>query len=221
MELLAHHGDRVQFAGLQHPRFAAVDAAGALFRVVHAMSLPSSSCFLHAIARVALLFGLAACTTAAERDVARMNRETTVALGDMAQCSARAEASQPFRQLRAKLPPVDGTLPSAALLADRSRPTEAEVALLVELHTGYIAPCRKLVIARLGTINPAFAEVAARNYADADAAYARLVQREESWGDYAQAFVRRRAAFTQAFSDAGERLNRDLVRSHATELLQR
>ena len=55
----------------------------------------------------------------------------------------------------------------------------------------------------------------------ADAEYAKLVQRQESWGDYAQAFVRRRAAFTQAFGEAGERVNRDLVRSHATELLQR
>ena len=54
------------------------------------MSLPSSSCFLHGIAGMALLFGLAACTTAAEREVARMDRETTVALGEMAQCSARA-----------------------------------------------------------------------------------------------------------------------------------
>ncbi len=176
---------------------------------------------MRAIAGIALLFGLAACTTAAEREVARMNRATTVALGEMAQCSARAEASEPFRKLRAKLPPVDGSSPSAALLADRSRPTEAEAALLVELHSGYIAPCRKLVIERLGTINPAFAEVAARNYADADAEYAKLVQGQESWGDYAQAFVRRRAAFAQAFSEAGERLNRDLVRSHATELLQR
>src|SRR4029077_17503872 len=133
------------------------------FRVVHAMSLPSSSCFLHAIARVALLFGLAACTTAAEREVARMNRETTVGLSGMAQCSARAEASEPFRQLRAKLPPVDGTLPSATLLADRSRPSEAEAALLVELHAGYIAPCRKVVIERLRAVNPALAPGAARH----------------------------------------------------------
>jgi hypothetical protein len=185
------------------------------------MSLPSSSCFLHVLAGIALLCGLPACTTAAEREVARMNRQTTVALAEMAQCSARAEASAPYRQLRARLPPVDGTLPSAALLADRSRPSEVETVLLVELHTGYIAPCRRLVIERLGAINPAFAEVAARNFADADAEYVKLVQRQESWGDYAQAFVRRRAAFTQAFSEAGEGVNRDLVRSHATELLQR
>jgi len=150
-----------------------------------------------------------------------MNRETAVALSGMAQCSARAEASEPFRQLRAKLPSVDGTLPSAMLLADRSRPSEAEAALLVELHSGYIAPCRRLVIQRLGAINPAFAEVATRNFADADAEYAKLAQCQESWGDYAQAFVRRRAAFTQAFGEAGEQVNRDLVRSHATELLQR
>jgi hypothetical protein len=204
---------------LEDAGFAAVDA-GALFRVVHAMSLPSSSRFLHAMAAIAL-FGLVACTTAAQREVARMDRETTVALGETAQCSARAEASEPFRRLRAKLPPVDGTLPSAALLADRSRPTEAEAALLVELHVGYIAPCRRLVIQRLGTINPAFAEVAARNFADADAEYAKLVQRQETWGGYAQSFVHRRAAVTQAFSEAGERINRDLVWSHATELLQR
>ena len=180
---------------------------------------------MRARAGIALLFGLAAgtsgCTTNAEREVARMNRQTTMALDEMAQCSARAQASAPYRQLRAKLPPVDGSLPSAALLADRSRPTAAEAAALVELHTGYIAPCRKIVIAKLGAINPAFAEVAAGNYADADAEYARLVQGQESWGDYAQAFVRRRETFTRAFSDAGERINRDLVRSHATELLQR
>ena len=67
---------------------------------------------MRAIAGLALLLGLAACTTAAEREVARMNRETTMALGEMAQCSARAAASEPYRQLRAKLPPVDGSLPS-------------------------------------------------------------------------------------------------------------
>ena len=122
---------------------------------------------MRARAGIALLFVLAACTTQAEREVARMNQATTVALAEMAQCSARAEASEPFRRLRAKLPPVDGTLPSAALLADRSRPTEREAALLVELHTNFITPCRKVVIERLVTINLVFAEVTARNFADA------------------------------------------------------
>jgi len=170
---------------------------------------------------LALAAALAACSTEAEREVARMNQATTVALGEMAACSARAEASDAFRRLKTRLPPVDGTLPSAALLADRSRPTVAEAALLVELHSGYIAPCRRLTIERLATINPAFAEVAAKSFAEADAAYARLARREESWGDSAAASVARRQAFALAFSQAGERINRGLAVRHVTELQQR
>jgi hypothetical protein len=176
---------------------------------------------MKARAALALAFFLAACSTEAEREVARMNQATTVALAEMAACSARAEASDAFRQLKPKLPPVDGSFPSAALLADRSRPTEREAVLLVELHGGYIAPCRRLVVERLGTINPAFAEVAAKSFAEADAAYTKLVRREESWGDYAAASVARRQAFALAFSAAGERINRGLAAAHVTELQQR
>jgi hypothetical protein len=89
------------------------------------------------------------------------------------------------------------------------------------LHTGYIAPCRRLTIERLATINPAFAEVAAKSFAEADAAYARLARREESWGNYAAASIARRQAFALAFSEAGERINRGLAASHVTELQQR
>jgi hypothetical protein len=170
---------------------------------------------------LALAFVLAACSTEAEREVARMNQATTVALEQMAACAARAEASDAFRQLKSRLPPVDGTLPSAALLADRSRPTGQEATLLVELHSGYIAPCRRLTVERLATINPAFAEVAAKSFAGADAAYTRLARREESWGDYAAASIVRRQAFALAFSEAGERINRGLAARHVTELQQR
>jgi hypothetical protein len=170
---------------------------------------------------LALAVVLAACSTEAEREVARMNQATTVALEQMAACAARAEASDAFRQLKSRLPPVDGTLPSAALLADRSRPTGQEATLLVELHSGYIAPCRRLTVERLATINPAFAEVAAKSFAEADAAYTRLARREESWGDYAAASIVRRQAFALAFSEAGERINRGLAARHVTELQQR
>jgi hypothetical protein len=164
---------------------------------------------------------LAACSTEAERELARMNSATTVALNEMAACAARAEASDAFRQLKARLPPVDGSLPSATLLADRSRPTTPEAALLVELHTTYTAPCRKLTVERLAAINPAFAEVAAKSFAESDAAFARLVRREESWGDYAAGSIARRQAFALAFAEAGERVNRGLVQSHVDELQQR
>ena len=59
---------------------------------------------------LALLLVLAACSTGAEREVARMNQATAVALADMAACSARAEASAPFRALKSRLPPTDGSL---------------------------------------------------------------------------------------------------------------
>ncbi len=170
---------------------------------------------------ISLLSALAGCTTQAEREVARMNSVTERALADMDACSARTEASGPFRQLKAKLPPTDGSAPSPALLADRSRPTVAQAALLVELHAGYMTPCRRLVVDRLAAINPAFAAVAATSFADADADYARLVRGEASWGEYAGASQLRRLTFLQAFSAAGERVNRDLAESHLHEVRQR
>ena len=170
---------------------------------------------------IALLFVVVACSTQAEREVARMNRATDSALAEMNACSARAEASGPFRQLKSKLPPTDGAPPPAALLADTSRPTAAEAALLIELHGGYVTPCRRLVVERLGAINPAFATVAANSFAEADAEYARLVHGEESWGGYALGSQRRRLVFVQAFSAAGEQVNRDLAESHLLELQQR
>ena len=162
-----------------------------------------------------------ACSTGAEREVARMNRATDTALAEMNACSARAEASAPFRLLKPKLPPTDGSPPSPALLADTARPTAGEAALLVELHGSYITPCRRLVVQRLGTVNPAFATVAANSFAEADAEFARLVRGEESWGAYAQGSQRRRLAFAQAFAAAGEQVNRDLAESHLLELQQR
>lgn len=170
---------------------------------------------------IALSFAIAACATQAEREVARMNRATDSALAEMNTCSAGAETSGPFRQLKPKLPPTDGSSPLPALLADRSRPSPSEVALLVELHGTYITPCRRLVVERLGTINPAFAAVAADTFAEADAEYARLVRGEQSWGDYAQASQRRRLAFMQAFAAAGDQVNRDFAESHAIELQRR
>jgi hypothetical protein len=170
---------------------------------------------------VALAFILAACSTQAERELARMNRVTDGALADMNACSARTEASAPYLQLRSKLPPTDGTPPPPALIADQSKPTPSEVALLVELHTHHTTPCRRLVVERLSTISPAFATVAAQTFADADAEYARLVRGRESWGAYAEASQRRRLAFLQAFSAAGDQVNHDLAESHVLELQQR
>ncbi len=168
-----------------------------------------------------LLSALTACSTQAEREVARMNRVTDSGLAAISACGARAEEAGPFRQLKPRLPPTDGSPPSPALLADTSRPTAAEAALLVELHGEYITPCRRLIVERLGTINPAFATVAASSFAEADTEYVRLVRGEESWGDHAHASQRRRLAFMQAFSAAGEQVNRDLAESHLLELQQR
>ena len=170
---------------------------------------------------IAAAVALAACSTQAEREVARMNRATDPALAEMNACSARAEASGPFRQLKPKLPPTDGSPTAPALLADTSRPTASEAALLVELHVGYITPCRRLVVDRLATINPAFAAVAADSFAESDSAFTRLVRREESWGAYAQGTLRRRLTFAAAFDAAGEQVNRNLAESHLLELRQR
>jgi hypothetical protein len=164
---------------------------------------------------------LGACSTGAQREVSRMNEATSVAVTDIDACWRRLENSDPYRALKTKLPPSNGAPPPMALLADQTKPTPADSALLLTLHQEYVTPCRRLALEGAGRIHPSFAAVMANAYAAADADFDRLVRREVSWGEYAQSVYRRREALGAAFGEASASVNRDLVRSHVQEIQRR
>jgi hypothetical protein len=170
---------------------------------------------------LASALALGACATAAQREVARMNKATTAAVTNIDACWQRVESSAPYRALKGKLPPPDGSAPPVALLFDQTKPTPEEAALLLALRRDYVTPCRKLALEDTGKIVPSFAAVMAKAYADADADFDRLARREVSWGDYALGVQRRREALGAAFGAAATDVNRDLVRSHVQEIQRR
>jgi hypothetical protein len=157
-----------------------------------------------------LVLAVAACATKAEREIARMTEAASAMEAEAKACWARLETAGQFQALKAKLPPMDGTSPSMALQADQARPTAAEAAQLVEMHKGYIVPCRKVTLDGLARVNTAYAALYTRNAVEIDAEYLKLVKREQSWGDYAVASARRKAAYLQAIREVTVEVDRDL-----------
>ncbi|HZQ01370.1 MAG TPA: hypothetical protein VFB13_17630 [Reyranella sp.] len=107
------------------------------------------------------------------------------------------------------------------LQTNQSKPTPTESAVLLKLYDNYVLPCRKIALDGAARVNSAFSVVLACTYAESDVEYARLVRREESWGEFAQGSVRRRADLRQALQAAQSHINRDLGQSHAYEMQQR
>lgn len=168
-----------------------------------------------------LVLAVAGCATKAEREIARMTEAASAMEVDAKACWARLETAGEFQALKAKLPPMDGSSPSMALQADEARPTAAEAALLVEMHKDYIVPCRKVTLDGLAKVNAAYAALYTRNAVEVDAEYLKLVKREQSWGDYAVASARRKAAYLQAIREVTVEVDRDLSVSPAGDARQR
>src|SRR5262249_16504772 len=101
--------------------------------------------------------------------------------------------------------PTDGSAPSAALLANSQVPTDQEVQYLIAFHH-HLGQCRQLVL-QAASAQPATVAAYAQLYADIDASFGRLVQKEMTWGQYAQAGARSLAAFRTHSVEA----NRTLV----------
>jgi len=149
-----------------------------------------------AIAHVVVAF---ACATLSNGATARTQWD------DALTCIAAAKDSQAYRAIKDKLPPTDGSAASAELLANNNVPTNQEVQSLISFHH-QLGQCRQLVL-QAAADQPATLTAYAQLYADIDAAFARLVRREMTWGQYAQAGARSLAAFRTHSVEA----NRTLV----------
>jgi predicted aspartyl protease len=129
---------------------------------------------------------------------------------DALACIAEAKNSDDYRAIQYKLPPTDGSAPSADLLANRNVPTDEETQHLMGFHDR-LGKCRKLVL-QASAPHPAMVAAYNQLYADIDDNFARLVRREMTWGQYAQAGARSLAAF-RTHSVEAERTLIPLTRS--------
>src|SRR5262249_48458346 len=129
---------------------------------------------------------------------------------DALSCIAAAKDSEAYRAIKNKLPPTDGSAPSEVLLANATVPTDQEGQYLNSFHH-QLGQCRQLVL-QAASAQPSTVAAYAQLYADIDAAFARLVRREMTWGQYAQAGARSLAAFRTHSVEANRTLI-PLVRS--------
>jgi hypothetical protein len=93
----------------------------------------------------------------------------------------------------------------------QSSPTTEEAAAMLQLHSEYLTPCRKLVLQSAGDIHPALVTVMAESYARSDANYARLVTYKISWGEFVTEIEaglnQRKAQLAQVGASIGKNLN--------------
>jgi len=161
------------------------------------------------------------CESPTRQEAARLKEAREASNAADEACTARYAASNEYQFLKDKLPPTGGKPPSMELLTNPNKPTEAESAVLLKLHKDYLAPCRQQTVENSTKISPAWGAAYATAFADADKNYARLVQRQESWGEYAQSWHAGRAKLQQALQDVVSNVNRDLAQSYAAEAQQR
>ncbi|MBS0219189.1 MAG: hypothetical protein JSR91_00455 [Proteobacteria bacterium] len=143
-------------------------------------------------------------------------------VADSTACWAKAYSSAQWSALKGKLPDFhDNGLPPMSLLVDRTKPTEAEAAMLLSFHQEYVTPCRKLTLNDIGNVHPSLTAVFAQAYANSDAEYAKLVQRQETWGEFAQAYSQEKQRFIAALDNAGGKIQQQLDASYRYEIQQR
>jgi len=172
---------------------------------------------------ILLLVGAAAlggCATGAQQEAERMQGTGAVSLQAMNACWATVEASDQYQALKGRLPPPQGDTPMA-IMVNQAKPTPEEAALLLSLHDGPIAACHREGIEDAGKVHPAYGAIFARGYADADTDYAQLVQRQISWGEYAQRSARRKEVVRTAMLEADAQIRQNLQSAHAYEMQQR
>jgi len=85
----------------------------------------------------------AACETAAQREMARLDRNTSAKMPELDACESRMTASAEYAALSPKFSLWTGR-PTLAQQTDASRPTPDERRMLLEFHQRYLMPCRSI-----------------------------------------------------------------------------
>jgi LAS superfamily LD-carboxypeptidase LdcB len=134
-------------------------------------------------------------------------------------CWEMVERDPRFQGILEKIP-IRDPLPSLTILANSDLPTSQEIEDLYAGHQA-IQPCRKIALEGMGRVHPALVSVFAEAYAGFDDDLLRLVNRQLTWGEYAQAYIQRRKMLTEKLLRTAQEIDAQLANAHAYELQQR
>jgi hypothetical protein len=167
-------------------------------------------------AMFAILFLIAGCSTAAEREVSRVQGIAVSDAPTLDACWAKVLKSPQHQALRDKTGDYADS-PTFATKTNPDKVTASDAAQLLSLHQEYLAPCRKMAVESAGRVGPTIVAILADSYADADANLARLVGRQITWGTFVtdnQGLITERRA---RLLRAAEQLQKDLVDSNPVD----
>lgn len=151
----------------------------------------------------------AGCTSATQREAARIGDVAASDAPRIDNCWRKAAASAPFKALQSRMG-EHADSPTDAMKANPAKATPEEAALLLALQQDYLSPCRRLAIESAAKVGPSVVAILAENYAAADDNTARLTTGRITWGAFVtenQGLVTRRRA---ALLAAGEQMQRRL-----------
>src|SRR5476651_1940172 len=157
-----------------------------------------------------LILSATGCENAAEQEQVRVLSARRAAGNVTYSCSQKMEQSAEYQALKGKLPPLDGSPPPMSLQLNTAKPTADEAKTVLSFYEGQVVPCRGTVRDAYRNVTPAMVAIMDRGDADSDMAYARLIKREVSWGDYAQADYQRNIKTRDQLQQAQNQLNQDL-----------
>lgn len=166
----------------------------------------------------ALAMALAAmvgCTSATQREAARIGSVATSDAPRIDDCWRKAVASAPFQALRSRMG-EHADSPTDAMKANPAKATPQEAELLLALQQDHLSPCRRLAIESAAKVGPSVVAILAGNYAAADENTTRLTTGRVTWGAFVienQALITRRRA---ALLAVGEQMQRRLNASQQT-----
>lgn len=84
-----------------------------------------------------------------------------------------------------------------------------------------VGKCRREAMEGLARVHPAYGVILARAYADSDGDYAELIQRQMSWGQFAQRAAQHKQAARASLLEADGKIQHNLQNAHAYEMQQR
>lgn len=167
-----------------------------------------------------LILAVGGCATAAEKEGNRMRGELQRTVAFAKPCFDALDARVEQGPLKDKMPPTGQNTASLALLSDNTKPTAEQAQYLFALHAE-MQQCRKLVLENIGAVHPSLVTLFADAYAAQDQRYVRLVNRQITWGENAQAATAAKADFQNRATVAVQRIDQQLANAHAYEVQQR
>jgi hypothetical protein len=176
---------------------------------------------MRTLALVIVLFALGGCATQAQSEYERMGQAAAKAKANGQACLRQLTASAEYQEVGPLLPPFDGTLPSIELRNNRSVPSPDQSQTLMRLYNGHIRPCRDAATADISAVHPAYASVNTEVNAVWDEGYAKLTNREVTWGAFAAFDAALTAEQRKRISEASQRIVGNLQTQHAGEIQQR